>query len=231
MTKVWRRSGMARLVGLATLVALALSARPASAGDACVTGIDDVRITFSTDFGPVMHDHRLSQHQIDKIFQSEGSATSGIMGKPVGLTRTAVSLDFQTRVQPVRLDDGSYCLRLSEVDAVVRFVDTVVYIDRKYRVGSCAFRTILEHEHEHVAINRMMLQRFAPHIRAELERAVSRFPVVVSDLAQSRDLPLALLQQDLDPVLTAFNSARELANDAIDTSGNYHDTHARCRVW
>lgn len=203
----------------------------AAAADLCPTGPKPT-VELIVDQGRLRHDHQLSQPEIEALFFDEGASTHGVLGRPVGLTRTQVSIDFQTKLQPFRMSNGSYCLWLDHVVATVRYVDTTIYVDRKYRKGSCQFSAILDHEHQHVEINRATLQRFAPRIRDELKLAVQRInPVVVDEISQGREYPIDMLQSEIDPVLEAFNTERELANSSIDTPDSYRHTLNLCRNW
>ena len=116
--------------------------------------------------------------------------------------------------------------------ATVRYVDTTIYVDRRFHQGSCQYNAILDHEHMHVTINRATLGRFAPRIKAELEKAVQTInPVVVSEISQGREHPIAMLQSRLDPILETFNEEREFANAAIDVPESYRYTLSLCRNW
>lgn len=185
-----------------------------------------------TDDGPIRFDHDVTQAQIEALYKEERSSTHGVLGHPVGLTRTAVKFDISTQLQPLRLSSGMYCLWLTRVDAILRYADTVIYIDKRFKPGSCQYETVLDHEHVHVAINRETLWQHAPRIRAALEEAVRHTnPVVVEDLVRDRDWPITLVQQAVDADLAAFNKARDQINWAIDTPDNYRRTQALCSNW
>lgn len=189
-------------------------------------------IELYTDDGPIRFDHDVTQTQIEALYKEERSSTHGVFGHPVGLTRTTVKFDIRTQLQPLRSFSGVYCLWLTRVDTILRYADTVIYIDKRFKPGSCQYETVLDHEHIHIAINRETLWQHAPRIRAALEEVVQRInPVVVGDLVRDRDLPITLVQQAVDTELKAFNKARDQANRAIDTPDNYRRTQALCSNW
>ncbi|KAF0138525.1 MAG: hypothetical protein FD153_1261 [Rhodospirillaceae bacterium] len=184
------------------------------------------------DEGPIRFDHDVTQAQIEALYREEGSLTHGVLGHPVGLTRMGVKFDIRTELRPLRLPTGLYCLWLVRVDALLRYADTVIYIDRRFEPGSCQYETVLDHEYTHIAINREMLRLHAPRIRMALAEAVRRInPVVVEDLFRDRDQPIALLQAAVEAELNAFNQARDQANSTIDTPDNYRRTQALCSNW
>ncbi|MFN3077193.1 MAG: hypothetical protein ABT940_09995 [Alphaproteobacteria bacterium] len=191
-----------------------------------------VGVTLSVDYGHVTFNHQLGQLQIHRLYLQDGMPSPGVHGMAVGLTRIVANVEFQTRVVTVPSGDGRYCAWLTGVDARLRYADTNVYVDRRYPEGSCEFHSIADHERQHVVINRATLDRFAPRVRTELEAAVRRInPIVVDRIEQARDFPGTLLQQELDPVLRAFNQERERVNAKIDTPENYRRTLTRCTDW
>ncbi len=219
------------LSGAAVAGMVLLAAVPARAGDVCPAGPKPT-VELVVDQGPLRYDHNLTQNGIETLFLEEGSNTHGVFGRPVGLTRTQVSIDFQTKLQPFRLDDGTYCLWLDHVLATVRYVDTTIYVDRKYGRSSCQFRAILDHEHQHVQINRETLRRFAPRLLGALRDAVDDInPVMVAEISQGREKPIDMLQSRIDSALEDFNDEREFANSGIDTPDSYRFTLNQCPRW
>ena len=189
-------------------------------------------VNLYTDDGSVRFDHDVTQAQIAALYKEDSTSTHGVLGHPVGLTRTSVKFDIRTELQPVRLPDGAYCLWVTRVDAVLRYADTVIYVDKRFKPGSCQYETVLDHEHTHVAINRQTLHAHAPQIRLALDTAVRHItPVVVHDLSRDRNRPITLLHQAVEPTIEAFNKARDQANAAIDTPDNYRRTQALCQDW
>ncbi|MEO5373347.1 MAG: hypothetical protein H7840_03595 [Alphaproteobacteria bacterium] len=218
-------------LGLAVASSSGVSAATQDSSRSCVPGSGKVQINFKSDVGQLRYNHTLTQKQITALAQREGSATRGAKGKIIGLTTVTPKLTIGTYVKAVRLNDGRYCLWLTGVDAMVAYTNMVVYVDRKYAENTCEYRVTLEHEYQHVAFYRSALTRHTPYIRAKLERAVTRFPIIVNDLAKSRSLAMKILQDKLAPEVTAFKEEQNRTNASIDTAESYRRTQARCKNW
>lgn len=224
------RCAVAAASALATLIAapgLALAQAAAMCGPPPLP----ISVNLITDDGPLHYDHNQTRDELGVLAKSQGAHSHGLYQEPMGLTSTRSSIQLRTLSQPIEVAPRVYCLWFTRVDVKVGY-STTVYVDKTYREPTCEYDAILKHEHEHVAINRDVLNEYGPRLRLALEASVAALnPIVVRDLRESRDSHAALLQQRLRPALDAFDHERSRANAIIDTTENYARVMKQCRDW
>ncbi len=149
-----------------------------------------------------------------------------------GLTQATFRSGMRTRVTAYPLDNGRYCVVPTTVDMDLGFSEFTVYIDRKYRAGTCEHQALRDHEDTHVAIYRDNLERFAPLVKARLIKAVRRFKAVIVTAPDSgADEVLERLQRAVGPVLDNLQKAADADNARIDTQASYDTVQDQCRNW
>ena len=114
-----------------------------------------------------------------------------------------------------------------------------VYIDKKYRVHSCAYTVVKEHEDIHVNIFRQAVTFYRRDIESELRKAVDKlYPVsLYKSEATARRIDELTKREfmrvldDIKPLLNFINRKIDEKNSLIDTEENYRATSAKCRDW
>ncbi len=182
--------------------------------------------------GTLDYDYNLGVEQIEALAQKKAKSVHGTLGRVRGLTAAQMQIQFSNGVNIQRLGNNRFCLVLADVTAVLGYTRTTVYVDRRYRRGTCEFNAILDHENTHVKINREMLKRSAPGLKAALEKAVTRVSALVADnVTTGKKQQMALLQKQIAAQIETSNAARDRANAVIDTLASYRATQAKCRNW
>ena len=107
-----------------------------------------------------------------------------------------------------------------------------VYIARKYRPGSCNYRSILDHENRHVSVFRNTLVKYAPRVERRLKRfAASLGPVVATSADQAAKILQQKLQRELKPLIREMDREMDFRNAKLDSPQNYRREQARCSQW
>ncbi|MEX1034513.1 MAG: hypothetical protein WDZ54_01050 [Sneathiella sp.] len=177
-------------------------------------------------------DHGKSSQQIERIAKKSGFAKSSRHTNLLGLTHSAIGPSLGVATKYKIIERGKYCLRLDWVKLTFGARKTNVYIDRKYRKDTCAYKAILAHELEHVRINERVIKEYLPIITRELEaRAAGIRPFYTKNSKVAGQSIVNRLMFELDPMLEEFNKARMAANDLIDTPAAYAATQAKCIDW
>ena len=177
-------------------------------------------------------DHGKSSQQIEQIAKKSGFAKSLRHANLLGLTHSSIGPSLGVATKHAVLEAGKSCLRLDGIKLTFGARKTNVYIDRKYRKSSCAYKAILAHEMEHVRINDRVIEEYLPIITRELEeRAAGVRPFYTKNPKEAGRSIVNRLMFELDPVLKEFNKARMAANDLIDTPAAYAATQAKCTDW
>lgn len=234
------QSGALRSSGRAAAVALLLLLFPvlvSAAGalelseetwNGCPLMAEPVRLDFDVVSAEPRYLRSHSRRQIDSMLHGHYRQHSGV----VGMTRASHRMDYRFEYAIRGRQGGGACVYLSRLRATFGFSGMEVYVAREYAEGSCAYNVTLQHENQHVQINRAVLARQAPRIRQGLVDILKRMnPLIVADAEQAGELIKQRLGSRLDPYLKAFEADRDAANATIDTPENYRRTAALCSDW
>jgi hypothetical protein len=127
---------------------------------------------------------------------------------------------------------GGYCVYLSEVNAEYGYRSHDVFVASEYRPGTCEYNAILDHENQHVAINRATVREAGPALRQELEQSLQTMPPKFTrDPQFGTDRALADVMLTLNKQADAVGSAQARKNAALDSKGNYDAIGELCAGW
>ncbi|MDH3474693.1 MAG: hypothetical protein OEM59_13490 [Rhodospirillales bacterium] len=209
------------------LACLVLFAPPAAAA-VCVAQNGygyDVEVTI--ELPEVRLDRSLSRAQLG------GMALHGPDERVLGLTKSNLEVATLATYLTYPAESG-LCFWVGRIGVMLRYHSLDVYVAREYRSDSCAYRAILEHEKQHVAIARRNIQRYLPRIKSALASLIipkARTPKLVASMAAGEadmerilDKLMTPIQNEIDAVLT-----REQAK--IDTPESYARVRAKCSDW
>ncbi|WP_169543332.1 hypothetical protein [Sneathiella aquimaris] len=173
-----------------------------------------------------------SSSQIKRIANRTGAFKPTTAGQLRGLTYTNDGYEFSLKVQGRKLADGRYCVRLTQIDFKYGMREAQIFIDRKYKPGSCNFKVILAHEQEHMKINMAVQKNFTKMIDGALRKIADRLrPVISGSVQRAADSMENSLYHDLKPVIREFQKQKRKANLKIDTPKSYQQVQSRCAGW
>jgi hypothetical protein len=139
---------------------------------------------------------------------------------------------MKTQVSVLPLGNNRFCAVPLKVEFSLGYPEFVVYIDRRYRTGTCQYRQIKAHEQRHVDVYRRQLRRFAPLVRGRLKEAAARLkPVFVERPDKAADLIQKRLKRKIDGLVDQLQKATDTDNGRLDTTRNYTRIQKRCRSW
>lgn len=170
--------------------------------------------------------------QIERVAKKSGYIKPKGHGSLLGLTHASFTPSLRVGTRYEEVEDGRFCLRLSKVVLSFGIRKTEIYIDRKYRKSTCAYKEILAHEREHVKINQRVVDEYRPKVSKELKKHASRIkPFYTRDPDRAMKSIINQLSFDLKPIFKEFGDKREKANEVIDTPASYEATRKRCKDW
>ncbi|MEH6544837.1 MAG: hypothetical protein V7701_00305 [Sneathiella sp.] len=170
--------------------------------------------------------------QIERIAKKSGYSKPKGHGGLLGLTHSSIGPSFAVSTKYIEVEKGRYCLKLRKVDFTFGIRKSEIYVDRKYRKSSCAYKVIYAHEKQHVRINEKTVNDYAPKISKELKkRAAAIKPFYTDNPKEAAQLIIKKLTVSMKPILQKFADQREKANDVIDTNEAYTATQAKCSDW
>ena len=217
----------AALAGIAAVSAFPLPVLGAGPCDSITA-----TVVLNSDPGKVVHRDGHTRSDLKRIQKRHGGKGNKRGWYPLGLTQAEQRTDLRLGVRVAPISAKRFCAAPESVEVTAGFTAFVIYIDRKYRRGGCAYRAILDHEDKHVAIYRETLRRYAPWIKKSLALEVKHFrPVIVGSQARGADLVKKLLMGKLRTLVKKMETAAELANAEIDTTTSYRSIQAKCPKW
>ena len=152
-----------------------------------------------------------------------------------GLTVTNLSQNLMADSWVKRRSDGKYCIGLKRVSGTIGFGTIDVFIDKRYRPGSCTYNVIKEHEKYHVRVQQEGLKTFTPKIKKALQIAANKQkPRLVSSpqqLQQQANQMLVSVQKEIAPLMNYVQKQLKQKNAVIDTDDSYKAETKRCKSW
>lgn len=221
-----------RFFGLMMVLCVGLAAPAMAQRDLCEPYKSPVNVTFETRVIPPTYNHSLSVNEVRSLYTVRGHSISRAHSRAIGLTYAEISLGLAAATRSVPRERGGYCVYLEEVKADFGFDRFEVYIGREYPRGSCEYRTILDHENEHVAINNRAVREYGPLIRQSIEQQLSVLPPLFTpNVNTGARLAIQQLQERIQPAIEAFKREQRRRNSAIDTDANYGALQELCLDW
>lgn len=218
---------------LAIVSGLCLAASPSRAEPGCPSDQGTASVSVSVMQGGVTVNNGYSRNDLQRIKQKKtgGAAPSGLWHL-LGLTVTEFRLNMRVNVRVYQINENRFCALAESLNVSVGYPDFTVYIDRKYRRGSCEYRMIRTHEDEHVDIYRDNLMRYAPLLRKELTDAVQALgPLYAASADRGAEQAQAFLQAKIKPLIDNMQRTADDLNAAIDTRQSYESIQGRCGNW
>ena len=107
-----------------------------------------------------------------------------------------------------------------------------VYIDKKYRPGSCQYNSVLDHERQHVVVFLDTLDQAVPGIELRLRNTVkAQDSVITDDQKLGIKILQARIEKVLKPLMRKINKRLDVQNGAFDTVKNYKREQKNCLTW
>lgn len=152
----------------------------------------------------------------------------------LGLTTNKISASYE--VVPFQRREGNKtCVGIRRIVFSIGSDVIYVFIDKKYKAGSCEFNTIKEHEKFHVAVTQQAMSFFKPDLERTIKQAVKKIKpeyVYTGERAQAvLENQARQVMKEIDPIINHINKKIEEKNAIIDTPESYQATTALCKNW
>ena len=112
--------------------------------------------------------------QITNFAKSIEAFKPSTKGRLLGLAYTQIHTNLGVEVRGFSFNKSQNCIRLAAVRFEFGNKRSEIFIARKYRPGTCAFKAILAHEKKHMQINEKLQKEYAKKIKKELQKSASR---------------------------------------------------------
>lgn len=186
------------------------------------------RIVLDTETGRVQYVTHLSK--------DEFARQSPVPVSPNTLGLTIAKLNVTgTGVPDIQQKGVRACIGIREMRLKIGYDTLKVFIDKKYRPGSCEYDVVKEHENYHVRVSQEAMTFFRPDIEKALNRAVRKItPEIVTSQAEAQAVfqrQFRQVMRDIQPVLDHINAKIAEKNYEIDTPESYRRATALCHNW
>ncbi|PHQ72209.1 MAG: hypothetical protein COB93_01210 [Sneathiella sp.] len=219
-------------VALSVAVLVSAGSAHAETNEKCLASwkkpsIDIKRITAK----PTIN-HKKNSRQIEAVAKKSNFVKAKGYKRLLGLNNVSLAQNISVSTSHSKAKDGRYCIRLEKVSFDFGIRKTEIYIDRKYRKSTCAYKVTLEHENEHTRLNQKTVDEYRPRIKKDLKKSVVQIkPFLTRDPNFAIQSIISRISFDMKPLLEEFSAARQAANDVIDTKQSYLATHRKCNDW
>lgn len=150
-------------------------------------------------------------------------------GLTLGLTRYEPVLEFRVPVRSITFPGGLACAHVQHVDVTIGYRNVTVYIPHEVPQGSCGFNEVMLHEQKHIAVNRAILNEYAPLITKKLQDYL-RLNGVFRE--QNSDYAIELLNKKLKAILDDVSAQISVENQRrqqlVDSPQEYRRVSATC---
>lgn len=150
---------------------------------------------------------------------------------------TVSSIAQYIRPKPHAEKSGNQiCAQFDSLDFRVGYKEGIkVYIDKKYKPGSCEYEVTKKHENYHVAVHQQAMMFFKPDIEKKIREIVSKLqPKIVHSEKEAENVLNAQVQQiqnELNAFVKRIDKVIAEKNAIIDTKESYAKTQALCKNW
>jgi len=230
-------SGRNRLpVVLLTAFAVGVLAAPAAGARKCPQRQILPEVSLTTNLGRIAYNNRKSRRQLGALQGHQGSysptRTNNSKWHAIGLTQTELKFRMKISVNTLAVPGRGHCANVAAVEAELGYGTINVYVDKRYRKGSCQYLSVLEHENEHVAIFRDALAIYTPKVERRLSNAAAELKTITASTPDRAATRLQKqLQRKMKPLFKEMNAVMDRKNASIDTAKNYRREQARCSSW
>ena len=153
----------------------------------------------------------------------------------LGMTVSKLGLTGSAEPEIQHLGNGTFCVQIKRMDLTIGYKTLDVYIDKKYKPGSCEYEVVKEHENYHVRVSQEAMMFFKSDIEQALETALSHIdPEYAYSSAQAQQIfnnQFNRVMREIQPLIDYINNKIAEKNYIIDTPESYAETSALCDNW
>jgi hypothetical protein len=146
-----------------------------------------------------------------------------------GITAATISVDSEIRTKSAGPESGPVCISPSVISIKLSTAPTI-YIDTSH--GSCRRNVALEHEMEHVAIDRALIDRYMPIFRSRIAAMADAIGNVKApsydDLPKARERIEEKINAMLSVTYDLMAAERAAVQQQHDSPEEYRRVSAAC---
>lgn len=153
----------------------------------------------------------------------------------MGLTVSDLKRQASANTQIISDSYDNFCVYIEELIVDVGYPKIDVYIDKKYRPGSCNYNVVKDHENYHVRVQQEGLRFFAPKIKEAYQIALNKIKpqsaYTEQDAKMIAEDMMRRIEKDIEPMMTYVQQRLKEKNAVIDTEDAYIKDAKKCPKW
>ena len=153
----------------------------------------------------------------------------------LGMTVSKLGITGSAEPEVQYLENHTYCVQIKRMDLDLGYNTLDVYIDKKYKPGSCEYEVVKEHENYHVRVSQEAMMFFKPDIEQALETALSHiepeYAYSPNEAQKIFNRQFNRVMREIQPLIDYINNKIAEKNYIIDTPESYAETAALCDHW
>jgi len=196
-------------------------------------GKESAGVQFIFRFPEPVYSHALNTAQIEQLSQSDAEAEHYHVS---GLTQAGYSSGSIYEVNWSKKWFGSgYEMWVENLRVEFTYDTLTVYVSSAYPEGSCEYRSLLDHENQHVAVHRRVYHQYQKVFEEAVGNAqgipLASRPLSADSVADGKKKINDIVSEVLDPPFDQFKQAVQAEQDKLDTPENYTVLKQQCQNW
>ena len=186
-------------------------------------------VTLSTSEGKISVHRDYSSKQLDRMQGGNTTVNLRAGWETSGLTKSKLVSRIKINVTYRKIGKKRICIGLASVSVQVGYPHFNIYVARKLKHGSCAYKTTMAHEQKHVSIYRDQLQIFLPIFEQQLNQTAKKLmPIVYKSSKAGNKYFLRKLNTEFKRVLKQMNNETKRLHGRLDTPKSYRKEQELC---
>ncbi len=191
------------------------------------------KINVRTSTTPVAYDfskteHDLNGFSVDTINPYGEGVSTDVGGLMRGGITVSHTVKYETSTDRV---SRQMCYYYSQIDIVIH-INPTVYVAREFPQGSCKHNAILQHENQHVIIDREVVNKYAQiigqNVSADIGRQSMFGPIQGSEHAAMETYIADHMKQLVSTYTDQMNAERRQRQQAHDSMAEYERVNRMC---
>ena len=150
----------------------------------------------------------------------------------LGLTLTQQSISAKMRGKTKQISPGIFCTRITSVGIKITVLKIDVYVLGKYPRGSCQYKAILDHEHEHVATYQSGLGELEREFNNKLWSVIRNLSAGVGPTSKtSSNAAFRIMKKEIAAIQLPIEQKMKSRDRQIDTPLSYKVLTQQCTTW
>ena len=152
-----------------------------------------------------------------------------------GLTRCELKSSLNITPYVRQVGKGKHCVGIDKLVVDIGFPRIDIYIDKKYKPGSCNYTVVKTHENYHARVQQEGLRFFSNKIKRAFQIAAEGIkPTPVTTQEQVTQVTKDMMDKILkstQPTISYVSEQLKEKNAAIDTKESYFSESQKCPTW